>query len=216
MSMLSMAQAGLSFLGANPTFLVTAARNAVRREVTVPLDLLRSLIERRPPGKGPERIEVSAAPPALRVGLTVDLYGTKLDVAANVTVDSVDNLDGALKMALLVRDLEITAPPDSPAAMMVRSLDLRRPGNLLQMMPKRPSVLVEADGDRFVIDLLKLRALGKNRWLRRVLAAIADAVAVQRVVTDGDLLVIGLRVHPLALPSALLRLRRAPEGSDAR
>lgn len=206
MSMLSMARSGLNYLGANPMFVVTAARNAVKREITVPLDLLRSLIDRRPRGKGPERIEIRPIPPALGVGLTVDLYGTKLDVASTITVEKIAHVDEALKVSLRVRDLQVSAPPNSPAAMMVGSLDLKHPGSLIRMMPSQHAVLIEANDDLFVLDLFKVRALGENKRLRHVLRAVSDAVAISHVSTHGEHLVIGLHVSPMALPGALMRL----------
>src|SRR5258706_16259387 len=96
---------GLSYLRAHPAFLVTAARNAARLSLSVPIDFLRWLIERRPPGKGPERIEISAAPPGFAVGLTVDLYGTKIDVAAKVGIEMVENTGESLRLGLRMRDL---------------------------------------------------------------------------------------------------------------
>src|SRR5690348_2897723 len=98
MSILSMAKGGLSYLTSHPLFLVDAARNAARMRVAVPLDLLRWAIERRPRGKGPERIEITAAPPGLGVSLTVDLYGTKIDVSSVIAIEAVENLADAFKV----------------------------------------------------------------------------------------------------------------------
>ena len=207
MSILDLATGGLSYLRQNPMFLLAAARNAARLHVAVPLDLLRWAIDRRPRGKGPERIEISGSDGALGVALTVDLYGTKIDVSTRVEVESIENLADALRISLRVSDLDVKAPANSPAAQMIKAMDLSRPGNLMKMMPKRHAALVEATDDRFVIDLLQVPALAKNRTLRRLLAGLSDALVIRTVATEGDLLLIGLRVDPLSVPSALLRLR---------
>ncbi len=198
---------GVSYLRRNPFFLVRAARNAARLELTVPLDTLRFFIDKRPPGKGPERIELSASPPGLVVGLTVDLYGTKLDVGAHVTIESVSALGGGLQLALRVRELSITAPPGSPAAMMVGSLDLSRPASLLTMMPMKHNALVDAHDDVFVIDLMKIKPIAKNEVLQKILAVTDGAAGIREVRTEEDLLVIGLVVRPTQIPAALMRLR---------
>ena len=205
--MLAAVQSGVSYLRSNPMYLLAAARNAARLQLSVPLDLVRWLIERRPRGKGPERIEVYAAPPNLGVSLTVDLYGTKIDVSAQIGVEGVENMAEALQIQLRVSDLQVQAPPGSPAAMMVQSLDLSRPGNLLNMMPKRHAVLVEARDDLFVLDLLRVQKLANNESLRRVLAVLADTVRVTQMTTEGDLLVVGFSANLLSLPAALTRLR---------
>jgi hypothetical protein len=199
---------GIHYLRSNPLFLFRAARNAARLELSMPIDLLRWAIERRPRGKGPERIELSAEDPALGVGLTVDLYGTKIDVAAKITVEAIDNGADELSIALRVRDLSVKAPPGSPAAMMVQSLDLAHPGNLIGMMPQKHAGLIDAHDDRFVLNLMKLPSLAKNRRLRRILGALSF-IGVREIRTDGDLLVIGLSVNPLHLPAALQRVRGA-------
>jgi len=206
--MLEIVLGGIGYLRQNPLFLWHAARNAARLRLSMPLDLLRWGIDRRPRGKGPERIEVSGEGAALGVGLTVDLYGTKIDVSAKIAIEAIENLDEELKVALRVSDLAVLAPPGSPAAMMVQSLDLSRPANLIQMMPQKHAGLIDGRDDRLVLDLMKLPALAKNRAIRRVLGALSF-IRVREIRTDGDLLLVGLAVDPLHLPAAFQRVRRA-------
>ena len=197
---------GLSYLGSHPLMLVQAAKNAARMQLSVPIDLLRWAIDRRPRGKGPERIDLFPADPALGVALTVDLYGTKIDVSTKIAVEGVENGEDSLKVTLRVRDLQVVAPPQSPAAMMIGSMDLSKPGNLMNMMPQKHAALVSASGDTFVLDLMKIKALSKNRALRRVLAALSF-VRVASVRADGDLLAIALDVSPTQIPAAMVRAR---------
>jgi len=201
---------GLSYLRANPLFLVRAARNAARLRLGIPIDALRWLVDHRPKGgKGPESIELYAAPPALGVGATVDLFGTKLSISSSIEIENVDANESALQVALRVRDLKVDAPAGSPAAMMLGSMDLKNPGNLMGFLPQRPPALVEAKGDRFVIDLLKVPKLGGNKLLKRALAVLADVVTIKDVKTEGDMLIVGFGVNARALPLALARLRSA-------
>jgi hypothetical protein len=197
---------GLSYLGSHPLMLVQAAKNAARMQLSVPIDLLRWAIDRRPRGKGPERIDLFPADPALGLALTVDLYGTKIDVSTKISIDGVENGEDSLRVTLRVRDLQVVAPPQSPAAMMIGSMDLSKPGNLMAMMPQRHAALVSASGDTFVLDLMKIKALANNRNLRRVLAALSF-VRVASVKADGDLLAIALDVSPTQIPAAMVRAR---------
>jgi hypothetical protein len=202
--LISSSKKALGYLAMHPMFLFHSARNAVRREITVPKALLQWAIDRRPRGKGPEKIELFDADPALGVGLTVDLYGTKLEVTSEIIIESIELGADALSLALRVANLRLSAPPNSPAAMMVSSLDLSRPATLMNMMPQKHAALVDAKDDRFVIDLLKIKALAKNPVLKRILAALAF-VRITRVRADGDEVALELDVSPLAAPSALKR-----------
>jgi hypothetical protein len=196
------ARNALGFFVSHPLFLVSAARNAVHRELTLPIALLQWAIDRRPRGKGPERIELFSADPALGLRLTVDLYGTKVDVSCALTIESIAPRRDALEVALRVHNLKVEAPQGSPAAMMVQSLDLSRPAALMAMMPQKHAALVDARDERFVLDLLKIRALGNNPVLRRVLIALSF-LTVEGARAEGDALALRIDVSPLQAPSAL-------------
>jgi hypothetical protein len=196
------ARNAVGFFVSHPLFLAQSAKNALHRELTIPIALLQWAIDRRPRGKGPERIELYHADPALGLRLTVDLYGTKLDVSCELTIESIAPRRDALEIALRVRNLKLEAPQGSPAEMMVKSLDLSRPAALMAMMPQKHSALVEARDDRFVLDLLKIRALGNNVVLRRVLTALSF-LTVAGARADGDALALRIDVSPMAAPGAL-------------
>jgi hypothetical protein len=198
----------LGFLRSNPWFLLQSARNAARLELSIPLDVLRWGIDKRPRGRGPDRIEISGEDSSLHLELTVDLYGTKIDVSSNITVDRIENDADALRLVLRVRDLDIQAPPDTPAAQMVEAMDLSQPGSLLEMMPRKHRKLIDASGDRFVIDLLQVPALAENRSLRRILGAVSF-IGIRGVRTENDALVIGFSLSPLSIPAAIKRARGA-------
>ena len=103
------------FLTTHPLFFLQSAINVARRELTLPIPLLQWALDKRPRGKGPERIELTHADPALGLGLTVDLYGTKLQVSAELTIESIEPKPDALNLALRVRNLKLDAPAGSPA-----------------------------------------------------------------------------------------------------
>jgi len=102
---------GLGYLRSNPMFVVHAARDAARLRVDVPIDLLRWLVARLPKGKGPGEIEIYAKPPALGIGATIDLFGTKLRVTANIGFDTVRADQEEMRIEIRVGDLKVVAPP---------------------------------------------------------------------------------------------------------
>jgi hypothetical protein len=196
------ARSALSFFVSHPLFVLQSARNAVHRELTLPIPLLQWAIDRRPRGKGPDRIELFHADPALGLELTVDLYGTKLDVRCELTIEAIEPRSDALNLALRVKNLRLSAPQGSPAAMMVQSLDLSRPAAMMNMMPQKHAALVEANDDRFVLDLLKIEALANNSALRRVLTALSF-LSITGARADGELLALQVDMSPMRAPAAL-------------
>ena len=75
------------------------------------------------------------------------------------------------------------------------------------MLPKRPPFIVDADGDRFVIDLMKDPKLAQK--LSRVVSLVAPLVTVRKIETSGDALALQLSCLPHGLASAIDALKTA-------
>lgn len=205
---LSALQDGFSYLLGNPAFLLRAALNAARLRIGIPLDALRWLAGHLLQGpKVPKDVEITGAAPALGLAMTVNLMGTPLRIRCSLRVEDLRAQEPQLLLELRVRDLAIEAPPSSPAAQMFGAMDLTKPGNLMAFMPKRPPALIESRDDRFVFDLMRVPALGKNPLVARALFALAEVVSVREVTVEDDLLVLALRATPMGLPLALARIR---------
>jgi hypothetical protein len=74
-------------------------------------------------------------------------------------------------------------------------------------LPMKPAIILSAQGDLFVLDLLKLPKLAKNPMARRTVAALSEVMAVRELCTEDDLLVLGLRAIPLGFMAAVGHLR---------
>ncbi len=70
-------------------------------------------------------------------------------------------------------------------------------------MPKRPAVLVEAHDDIIVIDLMKNPKFAENERVRGILGTLTPVAQVAGLSTEGDFLIVQLRVSPFRLPRAL-------------
>jgi hypothetical protein len=201
-------QDSFNYLLGNPAFLVRAAVNAARLRVGIPLDALRWLASHLLHGpKVPQDVEITGAPPALGLAMTVNLMGTPLRIKTALHVDDLRAQDPQLLLELRVRDLAVQAPPNSPAAQMFGAMDLSKPGNLMAFMPKRPPALIESRDDRFVFDLMRVPALAKNPLVARALFALAEVISVREIRVEDDMLVLALRATPFGLPLALARIR---------
>jgi hypothetical protein len=203
----------VDYVRKNPDELVRAAVNAAGLRFGVPIAALRWLSSQaKLPRKAPRDIDIGSAPPAIRLSLSLDAMGTPIRATGAVRVDEIDLSPEAMRIGLRLSDLKLALLADSetPVATLIKSgaLDLSKPGNLVKFVPKRPPAIVEADGDRIVIDLMKVPAIADNALLRRALAIVTPVVGIRAVETDGDHLYVALRASPRGLPQAIAALRR--------
>jgi hypothetical protein len=205
-------QAAVDYLRKNPDEVLRAARNAAGLRFGVPIAALRYLASQAKGKKVPKDIELGTSPPALRLAATVDAMGTALRASAAVKVDEVHIEADSLRISVRLRDvkLDLVGDSDSPVATLVKSgaLDLSKPGNLVKFIPKRPPAIVDAEGDRIVVDLMKVPKLAKSGAFKRALAVVAPLIGVRAIETDGDHIYIALRATPSGLFQAVEAIRQ--------
>ena len=201
----------VGYLRQNPDELVKAGVNAARLLFGVPVVALAWLAAQVKGKKAPKDIEVGTVPPGLRLGATVDAMGTLLRANASIRIDEVDITPDSLRVGVRLTDVKLKVLDDSetPVATLVRSgaLDLSKPGNLAKFIPKRPPAIVEADGDRIVVDLMKVPQLAENARFKRALKAISPVLGIRAIETDGDHLWVALRATPAGLLEAFEAIR---------
>ncbi len=209
----AMLQAAVGYVRRNPDEVVRAAVNATGLRFGVPIATLRWFAGQIKGAKAPKDVEISSAPPALRLSAVVDAMGTPVRASAAIKVDEVTITGESLRVGVRLRDvkLALVGDSDSPVATLIKSgaLDLSKPGNLVKFIPKRPAAIVEADGDRVVVDLMKLPKLANDHRIRRVLSVISPVLGVRAIETDRDHLYVKLRATPMGLPEAIGKLRAA-------
>ncbi|HTM19852.1 MAG TPA: hypothetical protein VL172_05070 [Kofleriaceae bacterium] len=196
------------YVARHPLTMMQMARHALGMRVAIPLDAIRWFIANTPPGKNaPTDITISAQPPAVNFGLSVNLMGTPVRATLSVRIDEIRIHPDELRVQLHVHDvdLKLLADAHTPVATLIKSgaLDLSKPGNLVNFMPKRPDVLVEAHDDVIVLDVMKNPKIAGNFTLRRVLQRLTPVMNVAALQTEGDFLVLSLRATPFGLPKAL-------------
>jgi len=193
----------------NPEQIVEAAKNAAGLRLTVPLDALRFLASEIKGKNAPTDVEIVAVPPGIRVGLTLNVMKTTLRAALTLYIERVRLSPEELTFELRVRDvaLFVIGNSDSPVATLVRSgaLDLSKPGKLVGHLPKRPPFLVEADGDRLVIDLMRDERIAKR--VRPYVKYVTPLVTVNAVETNSDHLGVQLACLPDGLGMVVSTLR---------
>ena len=207
-----MLRAAVDYVKKNPEEIVKVAINAAGLRFGIPIAGLRWFTSHAKLGKkAPQDIEIGSAPPALRLSASVDAMGTALRATAAIRIDEVDFAPDRLRVGVRLSDVKLSllGDSDSPVATLIKSgaLDLSKPGNLVKFIPKRPPAVVEADGDRIVIDLMKVPQIAQNARLRRLLSIVIPVLNVRAIETDRDHLYIALRATPRGLMRAVEALR---------
>ena len=200
------------FVVRNPLSMLRVARHAINMRVAIPLDTLRWFVANTPPKKNaPSDVVISARPPAIHLGATVELMGSKLRASAAVTVEELRVDPAELRVVVRLSDvsMKVLDGSDTPIAGLIKSgaLDLTRPGNLANFMPKKPAALVEARDDVLVVDLMKVPKLANSLRVRRVLQRLTPIMSVAALETDEDFLVLALRATPMGWPRVLAAAR---------
>jgi len=196
----------------NPEVLVKAAIDAATLRFGIPVAALRWAASQGKGGKkAPQDVQIDTSPPALRLGATVDAMGTPLRASAAIRIDEVTLGADTLRIGVRLNEVKLAliGESESPIATLIKSgaLDLSKPGNLIKFIPKRPPMIVEAEGDRVVIDLLLVPQIANNLRVRRILSILAPVLGIRAIETDGDNLYVSLRATPSGLRQALVALR---------
>jgi hypothetical protein len=207
-------EAVLGYVRKNPDEVVRAAVNATGLRFGVPLAALRWAVTQLPDNKRmPKDIQIASAAPALRIDATVDAMGTGVRASAAIKIDEISISPNSIRVGVKLSDvkLALTSPSDSPVATLIKSgaLDLSRPGDIINVMPKKLPVILEAEGDRIILDLMKLPQLADNPKLHKLLRALTPVLTIGSVETDRDHLYVRLKATPAGLPRALAALREA-------
>jgi hypothetical protein len=196
----------------DPAVLGRLAKHAAGLRIAIPLDALRWLVTHLLSGeKAPVDVEITAQPPALGLAATVTFMSQKLRLGCSIGIERIQAAPDELQVTLRLRDLKLDSlTPMSPLDMLLKSgaLNLASPASVLGLMGgKRPKVIASAQDDEFVLDLLQIPAVANHGRVRTMLRVLTPMVTIDRIYTEGDLLILGFKATPTGLPRALANLR---------
>lgn len=195
-----------SYFLEHPEELTRIVRNAAALRFGIPLAALRWAASQAKGRRAPTDITIEAAPPGIRVAATVPLMGTEVRASALVVVDDIQLNADELRVELRVTEVDLTLVEggESPLAALVQSgaLDLSKLGNLIGAMPRRPDFLLEADGDRIVLDLKK-HPLMQGPRAEKLLGLITPLLTITAVSTAEEHLDVELSLLQRGLGAAV-------------
>lgn len=143
---------------------------------------------------------IEAASPGLRVAATLEKMDTKMRARATMFITRISVSAHELRMELRLEDVGITVLSEQrtivSALINSGALDVSRPGDLVNELPGIPDFIVEADGHRIVVDLMKAPSLANNPMARHLLGLTSSIISLHGVHTEEDHLDVVFRALP--------------------
>jgi hypothetical protein len=188
-----------AYLRQHPQELLLVARKAGRMRLGVPISALRWAATQFQGGV--RDIEFEPIPPGMRVTATLEEMGTTLRCSAVLTVERIATSPTEIRLEMQLADVSVRLLDEqgkTPLAALIRSgaLDLSKVTSLVAHLPTRPAILVDAVGDRLVVDLMRLPQFDRDDRLRRIWGGLSSLLAVETLQTDDTHLDVGFKALP--------------------
>lgn len=165
-------------------------RNAIGMRFGVPLAAFRWLTDQIADPNAVEDVEVGAVPPGLRMAATFDLMSTRVRAGAVLYIDRISLSGEEMRLELRLEDVSMipvdTHKSQIAALLVTRSLDLSRPGDLVQHLPDMPDMIVDSHGNRVVLDLMRVPKLANDPLVRHALGLMTSLMTLDGIETEGD------------------------------
>jgi hypothetical protein len=185
-------------------------RRALGGRISIPLTVLRERLA-RPSEK--VSLEIGPASPGLRVRGRAYALGAAIGFAARVDADGVyvDGVRRTVRIRLSEVELSTDADAPGPLADAIRTglIDTKNPATLIGNMVSLPEMVVSAEGQYLIVDLMKVPALQRNERLQAALAAVSSYLCVTGIQVSGDAIELQLGLLPGGVKEAALSTARA-------
>ena len=158
-------------------------------------------------------MELEPASPGLRIRGKAHALGALISFSARIDADGVHVHDNRRTVRLTLSDVVLSTPDDAvgPLAQAVRDgmIDTANPATLVGNMIALPDLVVSAEGQTIVIDLMRIPAVAKDDMLRATIAAATSYLCVKEIHVGDDSIDLQLGVLPGGPKEALLCTARA-------
>ena len=183
---------------------------ALGGRISIPLSLIRG----RMAGLSEKvAIEIEPASPGLRLQGNAHALGAPIQFSARIDADGirVEGEQRTVRIRLSEVTLSTTDDAPGPLADAIRSgmIDTKHPATLIGNMVSLPDMVVAAEGQDVVIDLMKIPAIERDEFLKAALAAATSYVGVTGIRASDDALELQLGLLPGGVKEAALSTARA-------
>ena len=184
--------------------------HALGGRISIPLSSIRSRIARV---SEKVALEIEAVSPGLRIQGEAHALGAPIYFAARIDADGV-HIEGeqrTIRLRLSEVNLSTSEDAPGPLADAIRNgmIDTNNPATLIGNMISLPDMIVEAQGDVVVIDLMRVPAIQRDEMLRTAIAAATSYLCVKGIRVSDDAIELQLGLLPGGPKEAALSTARA-------
>ncbi len=197
----------------NLNLIPSMSKQVSKLQIPIPLDMFRWFATNIP-FKGPlvpSDITIEGDDQAVRITSTLTFMGaifhTKLRI--KVTDLIIDNDQCRIALYIDEVDLNVQGDANAPIAMLLKSgsLDLSKPGNILNFLPIKIPGVVSAKNNDITVDLFKIPVIATNDVVRKIMSLLTPVINISAIYVEEDMLVFSLRTTPLGVTRIFSSLR---------
>lgn len=183
---------------------------ALSGRISIPLSALRA---RLAPLAEKVSLEIESAAPGLRVRGEARALGAPIRFAARLDADGV-HIEGARRtVCVRISEAELTTDEDAPGPLAdaIRNgmIDTANPATLIGNMMSLPEMIVRAQGQEVIVDLMRIPAIERDEMLSAAVAAATSYLCVTGIQLADDAVELRLGVLPGGPKEAALSTARA-------
>jgi len=158
-------------------------------------------------------LDVSEAPPGVRVRGQAHALGAPIAFSARIEASGVEVSPGQRTVRLRLTEVALATDDDAPGpladAIRTGMIDTANPATLIGNMISLPDMVVEAEGQDVVIDLMKAPAVSRDPMLRASFAAATSYLGVTGIQVADNAIELKFGVLPGGVREATLSTARA-------
>ncbi|MBW1830631.1 MAG: hypothetical protein DRH23_01580 [Deltaproteobacteria bacterium] len=194
----------------DPSQALRLAMQALGGRISIPLSLIRARL-----AEMSEKVSLRVEPvsPGLRIQGEAHALGAPIRFAARLDADGV-HIEGEQRtIRIRLSEVELSTSEDAPGPLAdaIRNgmIDTDNPATLIGNMISLPDMIVEAQGQDVVIDLMRVPAIQRDEMLRTAVAAATSYVCVKGIRVSDDAIELQLGLLPGGPKEAALSTARA-------
>lgn len=158
-------------------------------------------------------LRIEAASPGVRIEGKAHALGAPIVFSARVDAAGVRVQGERRTMRIRLSEATLSTDDDAPGpladAIRGGKIDTENPATLIGNMLPLPEMIIEAEGQYIVIDLLKLPAIARDERLRTAVAAATSYLSVTGIEVADDAIELRLGLLPGGPKEAALSTARA-------
>lgn len=193
-----------------PSRAIRLVTQALGGRIRIPLDTVRDRL-----GEFSDKVDVDlrAAEPGLRIRGQAEALGAPIAFSARIEADGIQVAGERRTVRIRLSEVALATDDDAPGPLAdaIRNgmIDTANPATLVGNMISLPDMIVEAEGQDILVDLMKIPAIQGDEMVRAAFAAATSYLCVTGIRIADDEIELQLGLLPGGPKEAALSTARA-------